>query len=64
MIRPDVSGAFGTVITVGAGVVALRMVSSLGENVRQVKNKPQLPTFARKSYVPKQIGLKPIRWKL
>ena len=60
----DTGRAFGTVITVGAGVVALKMVSSLEKNVRNTKSKPYHPTFTRKSYGPKQYGIKPMKWKL
>jgi len=64
MIKPDIGSAFGTVITVGAGVVALKMVSSIGEDVRRHKSTMKHPTYTRKSYVPKQYSFKPLKWKL
>lgn len=64
MCPADVGRAFGTVITVGASVVALDMVSRLGKTTRKDKNNTLHPTFTRKSYVPKHFDIKPIKWKL
>ena len=64
MIDPGISRGFGTVLTIGAGVIALDMLRHLEKPHQTYKRKPQLPTFAHKSYVPKQISFKPMRWRL
>lgn len=60
----DPSRAFGTVITVGAGVIALDMVSRFGETARKVKSKPYTPAFTLKNMPSTHFDIKPIRWKL
>ena len=60
----DTSRAFGTVLTVGAGVIALNMVSRLGETVMKDKSKPYSPMYKHRSYVPMSFDIKPLKWKL
>ena len=64
MIRPDISGSFGTVLTVGAGIVAINMVRHMERPPRTYKSKPKPPAFGGKNYPYKPYSIKPMNWKL
>ena len=63
-MSPDVGRAFGTVITVGAGVIALDMVSRFGETTRKDKRETYTPAFTLKNMPSRQFSFKPIKWRL
>ncbi len=64
MIDPGISRGFGTVLTIGAGVIALDMMRHLEKPRQTYKSKPYHPTFRMKNTFPKQYGIKPMKWKL